>query len=128
MQLFTLVKIIDLLSFIILTMMISTGAVLEFTLPVRSGPLSVWGMTRHEWGSVHSVVSIIFLVLMSSHLILHFTFIKSAIAGNATREQMYRLAIGLIALIALIALAISPVVSPVNLPQDGQFGRHLNHN
>jgi hypothetical protein len=126
MQLFTLVKIVDLLSFLLLVMMISTGAILEFTLPTRSGPLSVWGMTRHEWGDIHSLISMAFLVLMSSHLVLHFKFIKSAIAGNATREQFYRLAIGLIALIVLIALAVAPVVSPVSQSPDAQFGRHLN--
>ena len=126
MQLFTLVKFVDLLSFILLVMMISTGAILEFTLPVRSGPLSVWGMTRHEWGDLHSITSIIFLALMASHLILHFKFIKSAIAGNATREQIYRLVIGLIAGVVLIALAIAPLVSPVSVDSDALFGRHFN--
>jgi hypothetical protein len=58
--------------------------------------------------------------------VFHFKFIKSAIAGNATREQFYRLAIGLIALIVLIALAVAPVVSPVSQSPDAQFGRHLN--
>ena len=126
MQLNTLVKIVDLLSFILLVIMISTGAILEFTLPARSGPLSVWGMTRHEWGDIHSTISMIFLVLMSLHLVLHFKFIKGAIAGNATREQLYRLAIGFIAFIALVALAMAPVISPVSLSPDAQYGRHLN--
>ena len=126
MPLFTLVKIVDVLSFLVLVVIISTGAILEFSLPARSGPLSVWGMTRHEWGDIHSTISLIFLVLMSSHLILHFKFIKSAIAGNATREQFYRLAVGLVALIALIALAVAPVVSPVSVSPEAQFGRHIS--
>ena len=126
MQLFALVKIVDLISFILLVMMISTGAILEFTLPARSGPLSVWGMTRHEWGDIHSIVSMIFLVLMASHLILHFKFIKSVVAGNGTREHIYRLSIGLIALIVLIALAVAPVVSPVSQSSTGHAGPHFN--
>ena len=107
-------KIIDLLSFITLVLMISTGALLEFTLPVRSGTSSVWGMTRHEWGDLHSYISLSFLVLIATHLFVHFKFIKSALTGKATREQNYRIAIGVVSLVTLIALAIAPVVSPVS--------------
>lgn len=55
-------KIIDLLSFVTLVAMMSTGALLEFTLPTHSGSLSVWGMTRHEWGDLHSNISLVFLL------------------------------------------------------------------
>lgn len=126
MQSATLTKIIDLLSFIVLVAMISTGALLEFTLPARSGPLSVWGMTRHEWGDLHSNISLVFLVLLSAHLLLHLKFIKYAVTGSATTEQKYRIAIGIAGLIALLAVAFAPVVSPVEEPAGARPGHQFN--
>ena len=49
----TIIKIIDLLSFAALTLMISTGTLLKYTLPPRSGGDEVWGLTRHDWGNIH---------------------------------------------------------------------------
>lgn len=111
---FTLIKLVDLLSFVALVLMISTGALLEFTLPTRSGPSTVWAMSRHQWGAIHSWLALVFLMLLATHLILHFRFIKAAITGQATREQNYRLAIGAVALATLLALAFAPHLAPVD--------------
>ena len=64
-----LIKLIDLLSFIVLTLMISSGVLLEFTLPARSRGASVLDLTRHQWGSVHFYLSLLFLILMALHLV-----------------------------------------------------------
>ena len=42
------VKFVDLLSFAILLFLMSTGALLAFTLPAGSGQSTLWGMTRHD--------------------------------------------------------------------------------
>jgi hypothetical protein len=122
----SLINVIDLLSFIALVAMISTGALLEFTLPIRSGPSSVWGLTRHEWGDWHAYVSLAFLLLMSAHLFVHFKYIKCVVIGKATREQNYRIAIGLVGIVTLLALAVAPVVSPVDESSDARRGYHGN--
>ncbi|RME34519.1 MAG: DUF4405 domain-containing protein [Gammaproteobacteria bacterium] len=108
-------KWIDLLAFVTLCMMISTGALLEFTLPERSGRAAVWGLTRHGWGDVHAAAALLFLVLMSIHLLLHWRYIRSAVLGRVSREQGYRLALGLVCLITLLALLLAPLFSPVEL-------------
>ncbi len=120
----SLISIIDLLSFVALVAMISTGALLEFTLPIRSGPSSVWGLTRHEWGDWHYYLSLAFLILMSVHLIVHIKYIKSVIVGKASREQNYRIAIGLVGILTLLALAVAPVVSPVEESSKAGQGYH----
>ena len=122
----SLVKIIDFFSFITLVLMISTGLLLEFTLPARSGPLNVWGLTRHEWGNLHFNISVLFLLLMSAHLFLHIQFIKSVIAGKASREQNYRIAMAVVCIVTLFALAFAPIVSPVNIPTDSKKTHRLN--
>ena len=120
----TIIKITDLLSFAALTLMISTGTLLEFTLPPRSGGDEVWNLTRHEWGDIHYFVSIAFLLLMAVHLITHAKFIKCVITGKGSRENNYRIAAGILGAIALIALAFAPVVSPVTDVERGQQRYH----
>lgn len=122
-----LIKLTDLLSFIVLITMISTGAFLKFTLPPRSGGASVWGLTRHEWGDLHFYLSIAFLVLMTLHLLVHIRYIKSAILGRATREQGYRLVIGIVSLIVLVALAFAPMVSSIDDNPDSRPGKQLRY-
>lgn len=121
-----LMNVIDLLSFIALVLMISTGTLLEFTLPTRSGPSSVWSMTRHEWGDLHFYISLAFLILMSAHLVMHVRYLKSVLLGKASREQNYRIAIGLVGLLTLLALAIAPVISPVDESTTPRHGYHGN--
>ncbi|MBW6477015.1 MAG: DUF4405 domain-containing protein [Chromatiales bacterium] len=107
------VKWVDLLSFVALVLMVSTGLLLEFSLPERSRAATVLGLSRHDWGSVHLWIALGFLLLMASHLLLHFRFIRSAIVGKATREYRYRIAAGLLGLFALLALAAMPLLAPV---------------
>ena len=110
---FTLTKVLDLFSFVALMSMLSTGVFLKITLPPRSGGDQVWGLSRHEWGDIHFYLSVIFLLLMSAHLLVHAKFIKSVIIGKAPTEKYYRIVAGIIGAIALIALTFSPVISPV---------------
>lgn len=110
-----LIKLVDFLSFLGLLVMMSTGMLLKFSLPPRSGGNSIWGMTRHDWGDIHFYASVVFLLLMTGHLFLHLKFIKTALRGRASRESSYRLAVGLACLIVLLALLFAPLVSPVSI-------------
>ena len=109
----SLIKLIDLLSFIGLSALISTGALIKFSLPPRSGGATIWGLTRHEWGDIHFYISIGFLIIITLHLLLHLRFIKMAILGEATREVGYRLAVGVVGFVILIVFLLSPFISPV---------------
>jgi len=119
---FTVIKVLDFLSFLAFVFMLSTGGFLKVTLPPRSGGDEVWWLTRHEWGDIHFYISVIFLIFLSAHILAHAKFIKSVVVGKAPAEKNYRIAAGVIGIIGLIALAFSPVVSPVTDVPRGQQG------
>jgi hypothetical protein len=84
--------ILDLVSFLNLLGLIFTGSIMRYVLPPGTGGLGralhggqgrginikeLWSMTRHEWGSIHFYLAVIFVVLMIIHIILHWKWIKS---------------------------------------------------
>lgn len=83
--------IVDLLSFMSLLGLMFTGIVIGFILPPGTGGgygrgfrggqgaeeiKSLWTMMRHEWGDIHFIISVVFIVLMLVHLVMHWTWIK----------------------------------------------------
>jgi len=86
----TLNFVIDLISFVDLLGMIFTGIIMRYILPPGTGGRGgggsdgigrhikyLWSMTRHEWGSIHFYLALAFIVLMTAHILLHWTWIKS---------------------------------------------------
>jgi len=83
--------IVDLVSFLNLIWLVATGLIMKFVLPPGSGGLGrelhegrgrepikdFWSMTRHEWGDLHFYLALGFAVLMTVHIILHWSWIKN---------------------------------------------------
>lgn len=89
--------IVDAIALLNLLCLAGTGIILKFVLPPGSGgggagggygrgfrggrgPVEVrdWlGLARHQWGDVHFVLAIIFVVLILIHLVLHWNWIKA---------------------------------------------------
>ncbi len=83
--------ILGLVSFLNLSGLIFTGFIMRYILPPGTGGLGrtlhggsgrgvqaqeLWSMTRHEWGSIHFYLAVVFVVLMVIHVILHWIWIK----------------------------------------------------
>jgi len=87
----TLNFIIDLASFIVLLGLAITGYIIKFVLPPGTGGRGreltggrgreeieqLWSMTRHEWGDIHFYLAVLFIVLMTIHIIVHWGWIKN---------------------------------------------------
>lgn len=83
--------IVDLVSFIDLLGIVLTGIIMKYVLPPGTGGCgrevsggmgrehirSLWSMTRHEWGSIHYYLALLFIVLMTAHILLHWGWIKN---------------------------------------------------
>ncbi len=87
----TLNFILNLASFLNLSGLAFTGFIMKYILPPGTGGVGhilhgstghgvlykeLWSMTRHEWGSIHFYLAVMFVVLMIIHIILHWTWIK----------------------------------------------------
>ncbi len=85
----TLNFIVDLLSFILLIGLAVTGIIIKVVLPPGSGGhgrelhggrggehiKTLLSMSRHDWGDIHFYLSVVFVILMIMHIILHFKWI-----------------------------------------------------
>lgn len=106
--------IIDAFAYAEFVFMASTGLLMHFTLPAGSGHhTTVWGLDRHEWGTLHFWLSVAFLATLALHLILHWNWIVAILRGKKTESSGLRFGLGLFGLIALLILAFTPLISPV---------------
>lgn len=92
---------VNALSFVFLLSLISTGMILQFTLPPGSGSKAAGmhrgaaggavreflGQTRHEWGDIHFIMALIFTGLLAAHLILHWNWLRGVAWGSKTNPQ-----------------------------------------
>ena len=125
-----LITLIDISAFISFIFVISTGVLMRYVLPPRSGQsIEILGMSRHEWGDIHFYITFIFLVILSIHLILHWKFIRNIFHGRLKEASNFRLILGLVGLIAVLALAVAPFVAPKEYSETSkgyQFGKDRN--
>jgi hypothetical protein len=106
--------IVDSVAFIGFIFLAASGIIMYYLLPPGTGhSASIWGMSRHDWGAVHFWISVGFLAAMAFHLFLHWRWIVNVWKGQKRAEGGSRAAVGLVSLLALLAIAIAPMVSPV---------------
>ncbi len=85
----TLNLIVDLVAFLDLLGIIFTGFIMEYILPPGTGACGreisggmgrehikdFLSMSRHEWGDVHFILALLFILLMTAHVLLHWSWI-----------------------------------------------------
>lgn len=74
--------VIDLAAALLFAGMIATGYVLRFPLPPGTNrTLTLWSLTRHQWGSIHYGMSLGLLVIIAAHIVLHWKWLVT-VAGK----------------------------------------------
>jgi hypothetical protein len=80
---------VDCLAAVFLLVMVATGYILRFPLPPGTNRTQeLWGLSRHDWGTVHTWTSFGLLAVLATHLFLHWPWIISMISpssGDGTR-------------------------------------------
>ncbi len=77
--------LIDLVAALCLGAMLATGYILRFPLPPTTNRThELWGMSRHEWGTIHSWASLVLLAVLLTHVILHWEWLFATIRRRFT--------------------------------------------
>jgi mono/diheme cytochrome c family protein len=67
---------IDTVAAALLTAMVGTGYILWFALPPGTNRTHIlWGLLRHQWGTVHSWISVMLLAVLAVHVALHWRWL-----------------------------------------------------
>ncbi len=112
---------IDAVGFVGFVFLITTGVLVRYVLPPGSGRRAVlWGMNRHEWGDLHFWIAIAFFCVLGLHLFLHWRWIVHMVRGKPQEGSGLRFALGLVGILAVLAIAITPVGGSVE--QSGTSG------
>ena len=74
--------------------------------------LEFWGLTRHQWGSIHLIISIVFLVLLLLHIILHWKMIVGIFKRMFPDKALCAISATLIAGTGLLMIVFPLFVKP----------------
>jgi len=116
---------IDVVAFIAFIFLTSTGILLHYLLPPGSGRWSgIWGLNRHEWGDIHFWISFVFFAVLAAHLVFHWRVLKNMIRGREREGSTFRLALGILGLVAVLLLAAAPLLTTPTVDTEGKGYRY----
>ncbi|MFA5817850.1 MAG: DUF4405 domain-containing protein [Bacteroidales bacterium] len=127
---------IDIVMFILLLAMAGIGFLMKYV--VVSGEvrnviygnqvdLEFFGLTRHQWGSIHLTLSIIFLSLLVLHIILHWDIIVSVFKRMFPAGYIRYGIVGLICIFGAIALISPFILEPEKVPFEPKHRNRINN-
>lgn len=108
--------LVDVVTLLAILAMIATGLLIRFVLPPGTGGrhgergLTLWGMSRHDWGDLHFWVSVALGVLLVLHVALHWSWVCLMVSRslgnreNAPLSSVKRNAYGLGFLLSLLII------------------------
>ncbi len=67
--------LVDVLSVLLFLWLLTTGTILRFILPPGSGPRTLGGLRRHDWGSVHFWSAVGLVSILVVHVALHWQWV-----------------------------------------------------
>jgi hypothetical protein len=113
--------LVDAIAFCGFVFMTASGVLLRFVLPPGSGHrATIWGLDRHGWGGVHFWMAVTLLGALSVHVLLHWKWIVCVVRGQPREGSGVRLALGIVGLVAVLALAAAPLVSRIERTGPGR--------
>lgn len=135
---------VDLFAIALMAAMVATGYILRFPLPPGTNKtLSLWSLTRHQWGTLHFWISLALLAIILVHLYLHWQWIVISVKrrfGGTTASSSSHLVSGLVTVlvltVALVLLgwaaqsSVKPVTEPIEgvcPPLEGEKGTSAVH-
>ena len=119
--------IVDSTAFVAFILLTTTGVLMKYILPPGSGHhTTIWGFDRHAWGDFHFWVAVVMFGALTLHLFLHWNWIAGVFTGKVKNGSGQRFLLGVVGLITVVMLAISPLLSPKVVQENtGKGGEEL---
>lgn len=106
--------VVDAVVFTLFVCLTTTGILMRYTLAPGAGRrVTVLGLDRHDWGTLHYYLALALLAALAVHLFLHWRWFLTVAGGRAPGAGR-RLALGVVGALGLVALAAAPLVAPVD--------------
>ena len=116
--------LVDSIAFVLFVGLIATGLLTRYILPPGTGhSQAIWGMTRHDWGGVHFWIAVGLFATMAVHIFFHWRWVLSMTKGSPRQPGGHRGALAVVGLLALVAVAAAPFLSPITETEGAVPGR-----
>lgn len=122
---------LDVIAFVEFAFLTTSGILIQYSLPERSGhSMTVWGLSRHQWGDWHFYLALFLFATLALHIVLHWKWIINLTRGRPSDASGRRLLLGVFGLVVVIMLASAPLLSPVEGEpvQRGGHGSAIHRN
>ncbi|MCF6156179.1 MAG: DUF4405 domain-containing protein [Candidatus Brocadia sp.] len=125
--------VIDALMFLCVMAMAGIGLLMKFVLLPgkdtwavygRKVELFLFGMDRHQWGTLHLIIAFAFLGLLVLHILLHWKVILSFYGRLIGSKVARRIIATIIVVVSVFLVAFSLFVKP-EVQEPERKGRHL---
>lgn len=113
--------IIDVIMIVVIMIVTGLGLLIKYVLVAgfksheiygKGVDLSFLGYDRHQWGSIHLIFSIILIILIILHIVLHWKMITTIFKQMVVNKSKRRIIGSILALISIV-LAMGPLfISP----------------
>lgn len=111
---------VDALAALEFAVLASTGLLIHSVLPAGTGHwLTLWGLDRHAWGSLHFWVAMAMLATIGVHLALHWKWVTCVIGGKAKQGRRLRLGIASALTAAVLFAIATPFMATVQSRSPG---------
>lgn len=125
---------IDIILFILLALMTGIGLLIKYILisgeerNLRYGggfDLTFWGLDRHQWGTIHLIVSLTFILLIVLHIIFHWKMIVNMLKRLMPNKAVRVLVSFFLTTVALFLFTFWIMILPELIPRErGYIHRH----
>jgi len=126
--------VIDALLLLCIAAMVGIGLLMKYVLVPgyqrweiyeRNVELFFWGLGRHDWGAIHFMIGLVFLVLLVLHVVLHWKMIVT-IYRKLIPSRLVRCIIAVILISLTILLFVFPYFVKPEIQERGP-GRGYGH-
>lgn len=114
MQTSNLKLLLNIALLVLFVLMFSSGMMLHNALPAGSGRLTLWSLTRHQWGDVHTIIAWLFSLLLIAHLLVHSGYIIAMMTAATPAHQTLNKVVVALLVILLISCLLVPFIIQVS--------------